>query len=422
MIARTTAFRFKNKPLDLHKIAEELEVEAVVVGKLSMRGDRASLQTDPIDVKNGAELWGRRYADAAGDLLRIQDRLAEDVSGRLRGRASVALAARTPTPSQPAYDEYLRGRYDFNLRSYESLQSAISHFQKAIDIDHDFALAYAGLGSAYETLAANQTPADSEQLTKKASEAIEKALKLDPDLAEAHAGRGALEQWRWNVRASEEELRRAIALNPNFSSAHHWLANSYRARGDFANAIREDQIARRIDPLSALLWTTSAMDLYDSGDSDAALAETAEALAITPDFSSACVVNGIIAADRHDVRQAEAWFKRSLKKPTIAFAGEAALANLYGRAGRTSEAEAIIERLRHPGSGQRVSPMALSYALAGTGRNREALDSLESGMYKDKLTFINYRSRLLGDLRLDPRYQAIIRQADARFAAEDQHQ
>ena len=419
VIARTTAFRFKNKPLDLHKIAEDLEVDAVVVGKLSIRGDRASLQTDLVDVKGGAELWGRRYEYAASDLVRIQDRLAEDVRVRLRG-SGFAIAMKPATPSGPAYDEYLRGRYEFDLRTYDSLSSAAGHFQKAIDIDHHFALAYAGLASTYQLLAANQTSADAEQLTKKASDAIDKALELVPDLAEAHAARGVMEQARWNLRASDEELRRAIAVSPNLALAHHWLSNNYRGRGDYANAIRENQIARRIDPLSPALWTTAAANLYDSGDSEAALAATAEALAITPDFSVACFLNGAIAADQHDFAQAEAWFKRSLKKPTIAFAGEAALANLYGRTGRPNEAEAIIERLRHSGSRQRVSPMILCYALAGMGRNREALDALERGMYKDGLTFINYRSRALGDLKLDPRYQAIIRRADARFAAEDQ--
>ena len=422
IIARTTAFTFKNKPLNLRTIAHDLDVDAVVVGKLTMRDNRAVLQADLVDVKTGSELWGARYDDVLGSGFRMQDRVAGDIGRRLGAHWNVETTREASTRNRPAYDEYLRGRYDLNQRTYASLESAAGHFRNAIKLDPDFAAAYAGLADTYLTLTGNQTVTNREEMERSASDAIEKALALAPDLAEAHASRGSLEQHRWNLRDADAEFRRAIAINPNLATARHWLSNDYRARGDYQNARRQSQDARRLDPLSPMVWSVGAMDAFDSGDDDAARAEAAEALAIAPGFSFAKFVGGVVAMDSRDFVQAENLFRQSTEKPILAYLGEAALANLYGRTGRIDAANAIIERLQHSQGKQYVSPVLLSYAYAGVGKNTEAIEWLKRGVdQRDLITGFLFRSRMLGDLTKDSRYQALIRSIDAQFRQQESH-
>ena len=418
VIARTTSFTFKNKPLDLPKIAEQLGVDAVVVGKLTVRGNDAALQADLVDVKSGAELWGRRYEAATGDPLEIENRLADDVGRRLRPNSNVASATGS-TRSQPAYDEYLRGRHDLYQRRYEPLQSAAAHFQNAVKLDPNFALGYAGIAEVSVILAGNLEPANQEEILHEGENAVRKALILAPNLPEAHAALGGLKQTRWNVRSAIQELRRAIAINANLALAHHWLSINYRALGDSSSALREVEAARRLDPLSPIIWALAANILYDAGDDEGALGQAAEALAIAPDFAAAEVVNGFVAEDRGNLADAERWFLRSTQNQIIAFTGDAALGNLYGRTGRMKEAQAILERLQHPGPRLRVSPLAIGYVLLGMGKRGEAIEWLEKGVrQKDFITFLYFRSRMLEPLRNDPRYQALIRRLDAEFAAQ----
>jgi Tfp pilus assembly protein PilF len=349
----------------------------------------------------------------------LQDAVAGDIVFFLMIRRPPRSTHEASTRNQPAYDEYLRGRFDWNQRTYASLESAAGHFQNAIKLDPDFALGYAGLADTYLILVGNLSLTNRDEMERRASEAIARALALAPDLAEGHASLGFLEQSRWNLGVADVEFRRAIAINPNIVTARHWLANSYRARGDHVNARRELQDARRLDPLSPILWTVSAMNSLDSGDENAAAAEVAEALAIAPDFSLAELVAGQIALVKGDPAKAEALFRKGAQKPVVAYSGEAALANLYGRTGRIPAALAIIERLRHVQGKQYVSPMIFCVALAGVGKNAEAVDWLKRGIeQKDTITFLYFRGRMLGDLTKDPRYQAVIRRVDAELSQQ----
>ena len=255
VMARSTVFRYKDREIDPQEVGRDLKVRAVLTGRVQQLDERLIISAELVDVTDGSQLWGEQYSRELSDIFVIQDEIAKEISGKLRLKLTAAERKRLTkrsTESTEAYQLYLKGRFFWNKRTEESLRQSIEYFQQAIEKDPAYASAYAGVSDSYTLLVVREAISPEEGFTE-AKAAADMALKIDHDLSEAHAslGHALLHNWEWE--AAEKELKRAIALNPGYPSAHHWYSEHLTAMGRFDESIKELKLARELDPLSLVI-------------------------------------------------------------------------------------------------------------------------------------------------------------------------
>ena len=230
---RSSVFRYKGKDTDLKTIGKELNVEAILNGRVIQRGEQLTLSLELVDVKDDKVLWTESYGRKQSDLVSLQSEIAKDVSTKLKSKlsgADEAKVTKTSTSNPEAYQAYLKGRYYWNRRTGENLKKAIEQFKAATDRDPNYALAYAGLADCYVVL--NQyagTPLTETIPQTKAY--AERAISIDGQLADPHTSLGVIYEQSWKWAEAEQEFKRAIELNPNYATAFHWYAAFLRNTG-----------------------------------------------------------------------------------------------------------------------------------------------------------------------------------------------
>jgi len=261
VISRTSSEHFKGSRETLPEIARQLNVEAVVEGSVTRSENRVRITAQLIEAQSDRHLWARTYERDFQDILRLQDEVARDIAAEIRisvtpqEEARLTLERKT-NPS--AYEAYLRGRYLWSQRNAESIDKAASYFQQAAREDPAFALAYSGLSDCYWVGwgAKIDLPLADEYATK--------AVALQPDLAEAHASLGIVRLNEYQMSGAERELKRAIELNPNYAMAHHFYSGYLLSVGRAADALRENDLARHLDPFSIPINTGRVIILTGS--------------------------------------------------------------------------------------------------------------------------------------------------------------
>jgi len=284
---RSSAFRYKGKETDAEKIGNELGVDAVMSGRLTQRGDDLVISVDLIDVRNKKTLWGEQFQRRMSDLLATQGEIAAAIADklqlRLSGNDSKGITKQY-TSNNEAYQLYLQGRYFWNKRSSDNLKRASELLRAATQKDPNFALAYAGLADCYAVsyYYVGERPRELMPLAKTYAA---KAIELDPTLAEPHATLG-FTAWLldWDKVEAEKEFRRAIELNPNYPTAHHWYSRYLRGRGRLDEAFREIKRAEELDPLSLVIINNIAENFIDRGDLNAAANECQRMFDLDPNF------------------------------------------------------------------------------------------------------------------------------------------
>ncbi len=228
VMARSTVFKFKGSQDDPQKIGQTLQVGAVLMGRITQRGDAMAVQADLVNTIDGSELWGSHYETKAEEITLLQSEITRDLSARLRHTDSAKVptavgAAGTTNPE--AYRLYLEGRQLWYGRTPEGLKKSIDLFQQAITADPNYAIAYAGLADTYN-VAPSYIPITSKQASLLAEAAAKKAVELNGALPEAHSALAAAlaNEWKWSE--AEPEFRRALELNPNSSPTHYFYAIS----------------------------------------------------------------------------------------------------------------------------------------------------------------------------------------------------
>src|SRR5256886_5239613 len=239
--ARSSVFRYKGKEADPQQVASELSVQAILNGRVVQRGDQLTLYLSLVDGRNGNQIWGDHYDRKLTDLISLQSEIARDVSSKLRVKLSSADEQRLTksyTANTEAYELYLRGRYHVFKMKLSEAQTGISYFQRAIEIDPNYALAYVGLANAYRSFAlSGDMPAE---FFPKAKAAAQRAVEIDDRLAEAHAVLGFTIFWYdWNWKEAENQLKRALELNPNSADAHWFYATFLSSMGRNSEALNE---------------------------------------------------------------------------------------------------------------------------------------------------------------------------------------
>jgi serine/threonine protein kinase/tetratricopeptide (TPR) repeat protein len=289
VMARSTVFRYKGRAHDPQRLGAELNVRAVLVGRMRKVQDRFLISAELVDTTDGALLWGEQYTEGPSDLFALQDRIAGDISEKLRLKLSSRdkrRLARRQTRNAAAYELYLKGRYHWGKFTAEGLRDAITCFEQALGKDPDFALAYAGLGAVYGVEAyLSSDPAQSQGAILKAKAMARRALELDDGLADAHlvlANIAHLHDWDWPL--ARQEFRLALELNPNDAEAHMSYGLFLGDQRLFEHAFAEIELAEQLDPLSVPVNSGMALLLFYAGRYEEAVGQVRKAwrLAATP--------------------------------------------------------------------------------------------------------------------------------------------
>lgn len=298
VMARSTVFALTDRTLDPRRAGSRLKVPAVVAGAMEIRGEQIAVQVELIDVGDGAQIWGHRYAGSRRSMATMQEQILDDVSRVLRPARQRA-RPRTLTAAADAYDLYLKGLYAWNKRHPDDLRRAVVYFNEAVKIDPEFALAWAGLASAYGVMAGNgAAPPAETQFRSRA--AAEKALALDPKLAEALASRAAgKHQYDRDFAGAERDYLRAIELNPSYSPARGWYAHYLIDVGRPDQAVQQAEIAYQLDPFSRAANGGRCWIYYYAGRFDEAIAFQKKAVELDRDFRSpSCLFLTLAAVGR----------------------------------------------------------------------------------------------------------------------------
>ncbi|HEX7831048.1 MAG TPA: protein kinase, partial [Thermoanaerobaculia bacterium] len=287
VMSRTSVFHYKDRPANPVSVGHELRVSAVVVGRVEQMGDRIVVSAELIDTSDNSLLWGNRYQAPRADLFSVQQSIASEIARMLRlklsGRDQQLLAKRHTTDPR-AYELYLKGRFQWNKRDAAGLYKAIEYFNQAIEIDPQYALAYAGLADCYNLLDIWAGLPTGETFPR-AKQAAQKALSIDDELAEAHTSLAyAIHTYEWDWPAAEREYKRAIALNPNYATARQWYAEFLTANGRFDEADAQGKKALELDPMSPIINAVVAFNLTMARRYDAAIEQGIRTTQLFPNF------------------------------------------------------------------------------------------------------------------------------------------
>jgi DNA-binding winged helix-turn-helix (wHTH) protein/Tfp pilus assembly protein PilF len=311
--------------------------------------------------------------------------------------------------SAEAHDLYLKGMYYWNKRTVAGLQQAIQYFQQATTLDPNYALAYAGLANSYTLLTAYTVSSGTLYIPQARAAAL-RALQLDGNLAEAHTALALIVQNHdWDWKTSDKEFERAIALSPNYATAHQWYAEHLMWLGRFDEALRESQKAMQLDPLSLIIATDHGAILFYSRQYDRAIEQFRAVLQKDPNFPRARVIESAYV-EKGMFRQALAQAEVTRRVYGDGPAYWAELVYVYGRAGQTDRARTQLEKLEKWSRQEQVDPAFLSFVHLAAGNKEEALADLEKAYSEHYNILTNLKVDPLYDpLRSDPRFQDLLR-------------
>ncbi len=412
VMARSTVFVYKGRNPDPRQVGAALKVKAVVTGRVQRQGELLIIRVELVDTKDGARLWSNLYQRPAADLLKVQEEITHEITEALRRRLSndeERQIAKRYTRNTEAYSLYLQGRYQWNKRSGEGMRRSIEFFQQAIQLDSGFALAYVGLADARATLGSYHLEPPPKVLPL-AREAAEQALALDEQLAEAHASLGKIfTDYYWDWARAENELRRALELNPNDANARRWYSVLLASVGRFDESIGEARRAVELD-LSPVASTELGNVLYRARRYDEAVAVLRKTLDVEPNYVSARAYLALCYSllGRHEEAQAEA--KRTLAAVPD-YPDFVSLVGLtYARAGQRDQAHPYVQKLNDLARRVYVSPSAFSGIYASLGKKDAALKWLEKCYVERAATMRAIKTDPMCDpVRQDTRFDSLLR-------------
>jgi DNA-binding SARP family transcriptional activator/TolB-like protein len=409
VMARTTAFRYKGREIDPQKIGDELNVQALLTGRVTQRGDELVIQADLIDVKDGAQLWGEKYNRKLSDILAVQAEIAREITDKLRLRLTNEqqhLIAKQHTANIEAYQRYLQGRFYWSKRNADGVKKAVEFYEQAIKADPTYALAYAGIADAYAVW-----PDDSltrKETAARVKAAARKAVDLDAQLPEAHTSLAFAKMIEdRDLTGAESSFKRSLELNPNYPTAHHWYAYDLVAQGRVDEAIQSIQRAQTLDPVSLSINNDAGEMYFFARRYDQAIELCRKTLEMDPNFLPAHQTLGLAYAQKGQFPQALAELKKAVEMSANNAYVLALLGYVYGAAGQRAEAEATLAQLQQLSASKYVSPFHLALVHTQLGDFDRAFALLQQA--EDEHVF----SMLL--LKTDPKLDKL--RADARYGA-----
>jgi TolB-like protein/DNA-binding winged helix-turn-helix (wHTH) protein/Tfp pilus assembly protein PilF len=413
VIARTSSMAYKGTAQRVDQIAKELGVDYVLEASLRQSGDRLRITAQLIRASDQTHLWARDYDRAAGDVVALQNEVAQAVAQQIQvsliPEEQMRRAAAAPVTPE-AYDAYLKGRFFWNKRTPEDMNTAAAFFRQAIHSDPKYAHGYVGLADTYlfQVLWDQLSPSEGVPLARAAAE---KSLELDDRLAEAHTTLASIkDEFDWDWRGSEAEYQRALELNPNYATAHHWYAELLAEMGRFEEATAEIKKAQLTDPLSAVIATTLGEMNCRRGHCDKAVEQYGGVLRMYPGFPQAQYLLAEAYARMGMYEKAVAEIDRAEQGAHLGPGWRSVtLAYAAGMSGRSQEALNLIEQIK-----KETGPQHVDYYLAivygALGDKDQAFARLEGALRVrgSDLPSVQADYRLDG-LKSDPRYKDLLR-------------
>ena len=411
--ARSSVFRYKGKETNPQTIAKELNVQALLNGRIAQRGDQLTLTLELVDAQTENVIWSEQYNRKEAELVSLQSEVARDVSTKLRTKLSGAeeqKVAKTYTHDPEAYQLYLKGLYHWNKRTAESLKTSVDYFNQAIEKDPNYAQAYAGMALAYVIFPQYSVGKPAESMPK-GKAAARKALELDDTLAEAHTALGqVLFSYDRNVAESDREYQRAIELNQNYATGHQWYAGgNLVATGRFDQAITEGRRAVELDPLS-LIANVELSAIYGyARQNDQAIAQLRKVIDMDPKWYLARMVLCQTYTFKGQFAEAIAECERARgldDDPAVL----SYLARAYILSGKRDEAMKVLAQLHELARQRYVPAYGLAFVYAALGDKDQAFQWLERSLQDGgwEITFLKV-DPALDVLRSDPRFGDLVR-------------
>ena len=418
VIARTSTQKFKSAPADLRDVAKQLDVTNILEGSVQKVNDQVRVNVQLINALTNAHLWAEIYDRKLSDIFAVQSDIAKTVADTLQAKLTGAekqMMAAQPTTDTAAYELYHKGRSLWEKRSGDNIPKAIAFYEQAIARDPNYALAYAGLSSAYVILPF-WAGVDRLDASSKAKDAALKALRLDPNLAEAHLALGKVLFFsEIDLPGALREYQRAIELQPNDATAHHWLSNdALAALGRFEEAIAQGKRAVELDPLSPVINTDLGTTFYYAHRYEESARQLRKTLEIDPTFFYAHFNLGIALQAAGDLSGALAEYEKAKQLNDNTYVSMlCAQAKAY--AGDKDAARRMLSDLDKISQQREVVGYLRALLYLSLNNKEEALRWLEQGYEERDGSNISWIKvdPLLDPLHGEPRFEALVQKVVA---------
>jgi serine/threonine protein kinase/tetratricopeptide (TPR) repeat protein len=404
--------RYKGKDVSPEQAGHELGVDAVVIERMSLRKDQLSLTVELVDTRTGNQIWGHKYTESLAGVVNLQPEILRDIAQKLQLKLSGEEQRRLlkkSTENPEAYQLYAKGRFYLNKRTSDGIDSALANFQQAVMVDPNYARAYVAIAESY--IVGFTFHLSPKTCLERAKKATLQALELDRDLAEAHAAKAALlGYYEYDSMTAEEEFRRAIELNPNFPTAHHWFAEYLIAvLGRFEEGFAEYRRAKELDPTSLAILTDYALGFFFARQYDRAIEELQKVNALDSTFVRTHFYLAVVYWKRG---MNDASFQ-ALTQGMIANGRSAAEIEQFRRVYRTSGLKGVAHLWLQRGMQDRRtagSPHSILWSSIIVGDRLAALTYLER-MYSEREAFVADLKfdPTVDDLRNEPRFIAMLK-------------
>jgi TolB-like protein/DNA-binding SARP family transcriptional activator/Tfp pilus assembly protein PilF len=421
--SRTSAFAFKGKGTDVREIGRALRASHIVEGSVRRTADRFRISVQLVNVADGYHVWTETYDGEMRDVLTIETDIAravaEKLQGKLIGGSPSAVASHPAGVSPEAHELYMRGRHSLYLkgryawyrRTEEGMRSAATFFQQAVDKEPRYARAHAGLGDAYAVLGFYDYLPPHEAFAK-SEQAATRSIELDPTLGAPHTTLGYINlYYHWNWPRAESEFRRAIALDPNYSTAHQWYANFLTAMSRFDEAEREMRRAQELDPLSLIANAALGWVYYYAAAFDKSVEQCRQTLELDPQYAVALLWSGWALQELGRFPEAIDHHRKAVALTSGGALYVASLARAHAAAGDRPNAMKLLRELETRSQrGQYVPAYELAKIHAALGDHDRAFDSLGRALKQraHSMVFLEVDPQLRS-LRDDPRYAGLVR-------------
>ena len=417
VIGRTSVMRYKRTQENAEQIGRELGVQYVLEGSVRRDAERVRITAQLIRAGDQTRLWTKEFDRELQSLLAVQSEIALETADEIQQTldtkkpSAPAAAATMSREGYEAYDQYLKGLYFLNKRTVQGFEQAIACFREAIKQNPQYAPAYAGLANTY-TLLSGYSLSPSSKYMPQARAAALRALELNDKLPEAHTALALVVQnYDWDWQTAEKEFKRAIELNPNYATAHHWYAEHLGFRGRFEEAFKESDEATRLDPLSLIIAADRGVLLYYARDYDRAIGQLHGVLEMDPGFTRGHMIEFAYAEkgryqdaltdieDGKRISGGGAWYLL-------------AKAHVCGRWGHKAEGRRALQALEQMNRQHPMDPGSIALAELGMGHQEEALRWLEKAYEQHSNAMTTLKVEPVYDpVRNEPRFQELLRRA-----------
>jgi serine/threonine-protein kinase len=410
VVARTSSFAFKGEKADIREIGQKLNVDNLLEGSVRKVGNRARITAQLIKVRDGYHLWSDRYDRDMEDVFAIQDEITEKIMDKLR--VALDVGEKRPEEQRPvnieAYDLYLKGRYCLN--KFE-MDKALIYYQRAIEKDPDYALAYASIAEVYTILSTGFDILPAKDAMPKAREAAQKALELDPNLAEAYVSLGLVAlSYDWDRKATKKHFEKALELNPNSASAYQWYEFYWTyMMGDLETATVQLERALELDPLNFLIRIRLGfMDIF-KGDQESAIKKFEALYDFEPNYLALYLSLATAHALKGDYDKALAYGKKMLEAGPRAVAAVGNMGWFYAMSGKKELAYEYIAELEERSKKGYVSSFWTAVIYIALGEIDQSFVWLEKAYEERDSNMIYFTvAPVFDSVRSDPRYKELL--------------